>query len=347
MLTLDGSMGEGGGQILRTSLSLSVLTGKPFCIENIRAGRRKPGLRRQHLTAATAAGEIGRARLEGAEIGSLNLTFAPTAVVPGNYDFSVGTAGSAMLVLQTVLPPLVTADGPSRIKVEGGTHNIHAPPFDFVDKVFLPLIGRMGPRLQAFILRYGFFPAGGGKVEVDIRPTPELTPIELTERGAVTAHRIVAVISRLPTNIVRREVNTIQRKLRPGKKSKGMKKPKELVEVRQEDTPGPGNAVMLEIQSEKITELFTGFGEKGVPAERVAEKVVAAARSYLDAQVPVGPHLADQLLLPMALAGSGRFITVEPTTHTRTNIEVIQKFLDVRIETARQKENVWEVRVHS
>src|SRR5262245_60443308 len=174
MEVIDGSQGEGGGQILRTALALSLVTGAPFRVEKIRAGRQKPGLLRQHLTAVTAAVEIGGAAVEGATLGSRELSFRPGSVRPGAYRFAVGTAGSAALVLQTVLPALLTATGPSTVVVEGGTHNPHAPPFDFLALAFLPLLARMGARAQATLDRPGFYPAGGGQLTVEITPAPAL-----------------------------------------------------------------------------------------------------------------------------------------------------------------------------
>jgi hypothetical protein len=157
MIRIDGSLGEGGGQILRNSLSLSLATGKPFRIENIRAGRERPGLLRQHLTAVLAAVEVGGAGVEGATLGSTAVTFSPGKVRAGDYRFAVGTAGSGTLVLQTVLPALLTADAPSHIAIEGGTHNSAAPPFDFLDRAFLPLIERMGPKVRLQFERFGFY----------------------------------------------------------------------------------------------------------------------------------------------------------------------------------------------
>ena len=173
-LKIDCSMGEGGGQILRSSLALSLVMGRSIRIEKIRAGRKKPGLLRQHLTAARAAAEIGRAQVRGVELGSEELEFAPGVVVPGEYRFAVGSAGSATLVLQTVLPALLTASGPSQLVLEGGTHNPMAPPFDFLEKAFLPCIRRMGPRVEATLTRPGFYPAGGGAFEVAIEPVERL-----------------------------------------------------------------------------------------------------------------------------------------------------------------------------
>src|SRR5262245_55571056 len=189
MITIDGSFGEGGGQILRTSLALSLVTGKPFRIENIRAGRKNPGLLRQHLTAVNAAASIGQAEITGASIGSTLLTIAPSKITHGNYHFAVGTAGSSTLVLQTVLPALLIADGPTRLTIEGGTHNPFAPPFDFLARAFLPLLTRMGVNVNANLDRYGFYPAGGGRIEITISPTGKLLPLVLESRGEIRSRQ--------------------------------------------------------------------------------------------------------------------------------------------------------------
>ena len=162
MIRIDGAKGEGGGQMLRTSLALSLLTSQPFQMENVRAGQERPGLLRQHLAAVLAAVEIGDAEVEGAQLGSQALSFAPKTIKNGNYRFVIGTAGSGTLVLQTVLPALMLASGPSTVTIEGGTHNQSAPPFDFLDRTFLPFIRRMGPEVKLSLDRYGFYPAGGG-----------------------------------------------------------------------------------------------------------------------------------------------------------------------------------------
>ncbi|MCL4149905.1 UNVERIFIED_CONTAM: hypothetical protein GTU68_063692 [Idotea baltica] len=195
---IDGSQGEGGGQIVRSSLALSLVTGKPVSIENIRAGRKKPGLMRQHLTALNAAIEVSDAVATGTEIGARSLSFQPGKVKPGEYAFSVGTAGSATLVLQTVLPALLTADGPSRIVVEGGTHNQWAPPFDFLQKAFLPLVNRMGPKVKATLERHGFYPAGGGRFVVEIEPSQYLTGFDLLERGEIVSRCATSIAFQPP-----------------------------------------------------------------------------------------------------------------------------------------------------
>ncbi len=296
MLTIDGAYGEGGGQILRTSLALSLVTQQPFRIANIRAGRDKPGLRRQHLTAVQAAAEIAHAEVSGASIGSPQLTFAPGPVTPGAYAFRMGTAGSTTLVLQTVLPALILAPGPSTLHLEGGTHNPFAPPFDFLQRTFLPLLNRMGPRVEAALERPGFYPAGGGKCRVTIEPATAWHPLDLRARGAICARRARAVVANLPEHIARRELAVI------GKKLAWPEACLRLESV--QGSPGPGNLVTIDIESEHVTEVFTGFGQRGVPAETVATRAVKAAQRYLAFDVAVGIHLADQLLLPLALAAA-------------------------------------------
>ena len=337
LITIEGSTGEGGGQVLRTSLALSLVTGKPFRIEGIRAGREKPGLLRQHLTAVNAAAVVGGAQVEGAALGSRELTFRPGPVQPGTHRFAVGTAGSAPLVLQTVLPPLLTARGPSSLVLEGGTHNPFAPPFDFLEKAFLPLLRRMGAKVEAVLERPGFYPAGGGRFTVRVEPTGRLVRLDLTDRGEVKGRRARAIVSNLHRNIADRELKVVKDLLSWDRSC--------LVADEVQGAPGPGNVLLLELESEHVTEVFTGFGQRGVGAEEVARDAVRDLREYLAAGVPVGQHLADQLLVPMAIAGSGSFTTLKPTRHTTTNIEVISRFLDLKIEVKRASERAWSIEV--
>jgi RNA 3'-terminal phosphate cyclase (ATP) len=337
MLMIDGRFGEGGGQILRSSLGLSLVTGTTFRIEGIRAGRKKPGLMRQHLTAVRAAAEVGRARVTGDEIGSQQLTFEPAKIGAGDYQFAVGTAGSALLVLQTVLPPLMTAEASSTLLLEGGTHNPFAPPFEFLDRAFLPLICRMGPEVTAALDRPGFYPAGGGQLHVSIEPTTQLKPLDLLERGAIRRRLATAIVANLPRHIAERELRVIGRKLDWSGE-----------ELRLEEVSasrGPGNVVTVEVESEHLTEVFTSFGQRGVRAEDVARQAAQQVRRYLDAGVPVGEHLADQLLLPLALAGGGSFRTVAPSQHSRTNAEVVKQFLKVGLSFTPAGEDDWRVEV--
>lgn len=323
MLIIDGSFGEGGGQILRTSLGLSLVTGMAFRIEKIRAGRKTPGILRQHLTAINAAAKIGEADIVGATLGSQQLTFIPKKVLTGNYSFAVGTAGSATLVLQTVLPALLLADGPTSLTLEGGTHNPAAPPFDFLEKTFLTQINRMGAKITLELIRPGFYPAGGGQFKVNIEPTKKLSGFELTSRGEILSRKARALVASLPTDIADRELNFIGQRMSWDKSCLY----KEIIT----NSRGPGNVVFIELESENLTEIFTAFGERGVRAEAVADEVVKEARHYLAAGIPVGEYLADQLLIPLALAGGGAFTTFGLSLHTTTNIEIIKKFLKVKI----------------
>lgn len=324
MITIDGSQGEGGGQILRTALALSLVTGQAFRIEHIRAGRKKPGLLRQHLTAVEAAARIGNAEAEGAEIGSLKLTFKPGKVSPGEYAFAVGTAGSATLVLQTVLPALMLADEPSALRLEGGTHNPFAPPFDFLTKTFLPVLNRMGPTVTATLERPGFYPAGGGRFQVSVQPVEKLKPIELLERGELLAKRGRILLAHLPEEIGARQARMLRNKLNW---------PEDDFEiVRVKNSAGPGNVVMAEVESESVHEVFTGFGERDVPSGKVVGGVIDQVREFLAGSAPVGEYLADQLMIPLALAGGGSYRAIKASLHARTNAEVIGRFLDCRLE---------------
>lgn len=337
MIEIDGASGEGGGQVLRSALALSLVTGTPFRIGNIRAGRKRPGLMRQHLTAVNAAAEIGRARVVGADVGARELVFEPGQVRAGDYRFSVGTAGSATLVFQTVFPALALATGRSTVTVEGGTHNSMAPPFDFLARVFLPLVGRMGPRCTATLERPGFYPAGGGRFAVAIDPVPAFGALTLTERGEIRSRRATAVVALLARSIAERELKAVRDRLEWD--------PSTCRVESVDGAVGPGNVVSVELESEHVTELFTGFGERGVSAERVGAGVADEAREYLAAGVPVGRHLADQLLLPMALGGGGRFRTVKPSSHTRTHVELLRLFLGTEIQVREVGENAWEIEV--
>lgn len=325
MIVIDGSQGEGGGQVLRTSLALSLVTGAPFRIENIRAKRQKPGLLRQHLTAVDAAAQVGDAAVEGAELGSGALTFVPRSLRAGSYDFRIGTAGSTMLVLQTILLPLALAGETSTVQIEGGTHNPAAPPFDFLQQAFLPLLRRMGAEVELELLRPGFYPAGGGRIRATIAPAKRLGRLELTRRGEIVTRCARAVVANLPWTIAQRETQTVAAEL-------GWE-PECLQAHTLTDSIGPGNAVSITVASENVTDIFTAFGERGVPAEKVAKDAAAQARRYIESGAAVGEHLADQLLLPLAIGEGGAFTTTPLSGHSVTNIEVIRRFTNVAIET--------------
>lgn len=333
VIEIDGSLGEGGGQILRTSLALSMCTGVPVQISQIRAKRPKPGLMRQHLVCVQAAQAICGATMEGAELGSTALRFEPGAVNEGEHSFAIGTAGSCMLVLQTVLPALMLADGPSGLKLSGGTHNPMAPTYHFIERVFAPLLQRMGVKLEMSLRRHGFYPAGGGEVEIHIHPAAEgLMPLTLLARGLPQAAFAESLIAGIPRRIADRELEVLAQAL--GWSTEQCRVPV----LRQNE--GPGNALQATLTHEHVTEMFTTFGEKAVSSDQVARRLAKEVSAYLSSKAPVGPHLADQLALPMALAvyrrgQSGRYLCSEMTEHTVTNIEVIKRFLpvDMRVQT--------------
>jgi RNA 3'-terminal phosphate cyclase (ATP) len=319
LIVIDGAQGEGGGQVLRTSLALSLITGTPFRIERIRANREKPGLLRQHLTAVNAAAAIGGANAEGAALGSSTLTFVPGAVRAGEYSFAIGTAGSTTLVLQTILMPLALAAGESTVEIEGGTHNSSAPPFDFIEHAYLPLLRRMGAAVEIELVRPGFYPAGGGKIRVHIRGIERLGTLDLEHRGEIVVRRVRAVVANLPYTIAQREVQTAAQEL---------DWPEECLQAHTlTGSAGPGNAVSITVGSENVTDVFTAFGARGITAEAVAREAANEARRYINSGAAAGEHLADQLLLPMALGG-GVFTTTPLTGHSTTNIGVIGKFID-------------------
>lgn len=320
MIRIDGARGEGGGQILRTSLALACLTGQPVQVDRVRAGRRKPGLLRQHLACVRAAAAVAAATVEGGALGSDRVVFRPGRLSGGAHRFAVGSAGSAGLVLQTVLLPLLAADGPSEVVFEGGTHNPASPPADFLLHAFVPLLQRMGADVDLILERTGFFPAGGGRYRLTARPGP-LTPLSLLERGDVR-WSLVGRVANLPRHIAHREVVEASRRL-------GLDPTAQQVEVLEGD--GPGNSVHAYAHTEGLTEVFTAFGRNGVRAEAVGRQLGDAARAWWASGAAVGPHLADQLLMPLALAGGGAFRTTALTPHTTTQIETLQAFLGTPI----------------
>lgn len=323
MLTIDGSFGEGGGQVLRSSLALSMITRQGFRITNIRATRSNPGLQHQHLAAVNAAVELCSADVSGNQLGSRELTFCPNLIRAGEYHFSVGTAGSCMLVLQTVLPALLMADDQSSITLEGGTHNPFAPPFDFLDRCFLKVINRLGPRVEMSLKQAGFYPAGGGQCQVSITPSKsKWNPIEITERGKLISQQAIALMARLPASIGEREIHTAGRML-------GWPQGSRFVQT--VESPGHGNVLLLHAEFENVSEVVTGFGKLNAPAEFVAKKAAREMKAYLASDAPVGAYLADQLLLPLAIGSGGVFRCLETSLHTLTNIHTIKSFVEREI----------------
>lgn len=330
MITIDGSEGEGGGQVLRYSAALSLITGEPFTITNIRGGRAKPGMMRQHVTSIEAAAAIGGAEVSGLAVGSREITFRPGSVTPGEYHFAVGTAGATGLVLQTILVPLMLADGPSRVVIEGGTHAMSAPPFEFVAKTLLPIIAKMGPQVTANLDRHGFYPRGGGRIVVEIEPAP-LRQVELIDRGKPISNTAEAVIAGIPFDVADRELGAM-RKVLPDWPEDAFA-PRHL-----SAEEGPGNVVLITSEFECVTEVVSGFGKLGVPAERIGKTAAKRMAGYIASGAFAGPYLQDQLLLPMALARGGAFTTVKISQHTRTAIDLIERFTGTRCQVSPAEE---------
>ena len=329
-LVLDGSTGEGGGQILRTGLALAMVTGRPLHITRIRAGRPKPGLMRQHLACVQAAVAVCGGQAEGAELNSQTLVFTPGEVRAGDYRFQIATAGSCLLVLQTVLPALMLADGPSKVELAGGTHNPMAPPFDFLERAFVPLVRRLGVGLELQLQRRGFYPAGGGEVVAHITPAVgSLAPFDLLARGVLKDVLVEGVCAAVPKSVATREFDELARLT--GWERRAMT----LLPARQEE--GPGNILLATLHYEHVTELVSSLGAHGLSSEAVARNLCQELRDYQKKpDAAVGAHLADQLVLLLALAvwQSGErasFSCSEVTEHLRSNIAVIQQFLPVRI----------------
>ena len=333
VVEIDGSRGEGGGQILRTSLALSMITGRRLVMTNIRAGRAKPGLRRQHLACVHAAQQLANAEVHGDQVGSKYLDFNPQAITDRELRIDIGSAGSTSLVVQTILVPAIVARRTLRATVLGGTHNPMAPPFEFLSRVFVPHLQAMGAKVTLELVRHGFATGGAGQAshddmtpyrgEVSLVVEPSvLSPIEVLEAHPVRERRATVILARLPTHVADRELAIVREQL------DFTKRECEVRDVSGEG--GPANVLMLEVDRGSSRELVTGIGEKGLRAEVVAERACAALREFLDANVPVGEHLADQLLLPFALAG-GRFRAAPLSLHATTNIETIRHFVDADV----------------
>ena len=323
MITIDGSFGEGGGQILRTSLSLAAITGMDVWFERIRANRPKPGLMRQHLACAKAVAEICGGDLEGAELNSQAMTLKPGRIRGGDYRFVIGSAGNTLLLAQTVLPVLLMADVPSRVVLEGGTYTTKAPVFDFFERVYLPCLAKMGLEVEVTMERIGFYPIGGGKVSLSVKPARVWRQLSLTERGELRNARVTALGSGLDESILTDELRIFQAGLADAMPFQA--------EARDVESPGSGNVLFAELEYGNLTELFSACGSFGVSRKSVAKQTAGLVKQYLKHDWVVGQFLADQLMLPLALGAGGNYLTGRPTKHSMTNREVIRRFLDVEV----------------
>ena len=348
-VSIDGSFGEGGGQILRTSLALACVTGKALHMENIRANRRNPGLAKQHISCVCAARDITNGRCSSVELGSQILDFQPGKIQGGNFSFDIGSAGSASLVIQTIMPPLFLAEKSSTVTVSGGTHNPMSPPYDFFERTFLPSIAESGFNAKCRLLKYGFFPAGGGKIKIDVQPWDKesASAIDFCQPAEKFSISAIVYTARLPSHIADRQRGLLLRSplAYQGDEKIRLSQPLkfediELVDVT--DSDGPGNCVMILLSGENRKTVFIAFGEKGKPSEKVIREAVNLTTEFLKSEAAIDHFLGDQLLIYMAMASGGAFVTDKLSSHLQTNIEVIKKFLsvDFRVE---QRENCYRI----
>ena len=327
MIEIDGSMGEGGGQVLRSALSLSLLTGKAIRLRNIRANREKPGLRPQHLLAVQAAGQISKARIEGDRVGSQRITFASGPVIPGEYHFDIGTAGATALVLQTLLLPLAMGQGPSRLSITGGTHVPWSPCFHYLDWHWRKLLRQMSILFALEMPMAGFYPPGGGELIAVIPGNAKPTAIQLTSRGSLRRIRGMSAVANLPMSIAERQQAQAMKRL-------ALLVPKTEVDIQLESLPAhsKGTLLLLLAEFEQSQACFFALGAIHKRAEQVANEAIGHLARFLNSDGAIDPWLTDQLLLPLAIAEEASVIrTSNVTTHLLTNAEVIRHFLPVKI----------------
>ncbi|MBW4577784.1 MAG: RNA 3'-phosphate cyclase [Aphanothece sp. CMT-3BRIN-NPC111] len=327
MIHIDGSYGEGGGQVLRTSLSLAAITGQAIRIGKIRAGRQKPGLAAQHLTGVRAAAAICGAKVRGDALGSMTLEFIPGgATQAGRYTFDVSearegrSAGAITLVLQTILLPLALASGDSEVILRGGTHVSFSPPFTYIEQVYLPILKQMGVQAEVRLRAWGWYPQGGGEVELSVSGGSTLAGIKLLERGALRQVRGLAVVTQLPSHIPQRMANRAENLLHEANLNASVQP------VRGRGV-APGAGIFLTAEYDNSLSGAGALGRLGMPAEKVAEMACEELLDFHNTGAPVNVHLADQLLLPAALAtDTSQYRVAEISTHLTTNAWVIEQF---------------------
>ncbi len=333
LIEIDGSYGEGGGQILRTALALSAVLKKPFTIHHIRSKRKNPGLQAQHLEAVEALARITEAQTEGVKFGSQEIAFVPQRILPGDYQFEVRTAGSVTLLLQAILLPLCLSGGSSTITLIGGTHVPWSPSFHYLSDVFLPTLRRMGVSTNAVIEQWGFYPRGGGKIRLRIDPVHELKPISLVKRSSLRRIRGISASSQLPEHVAER-----QRKKALGRILRDLKTDAEITLQQDVSSNGPGSFMFLFAEYENVFAGFSSLGSRGKPAEKVADEAVDLLVDFMSSDGCIDPQLADQLIPFMAMAkGGSAFTTTHVTEHLLTNLWVINHLLKVKVEMKGEK----------
>ena len=333
-IQIDGSQGEGGGQILRTALALSMITGQAFELINIRAGRKKPGLMRQHLVCVQASQHISQAYVEGAELHSQRLYFAPQHVQNGKYQFQIGSAGSTTLVLQTLLPALLLQNEASELTIFGGTHNPLAPTADFIEHCFLPALEKLGIKVEFKLNKAGFFPIGAGEIQIKIQPWQHRNKLNLLDRGTLQSTEAFAAVLNLSeeAQIAQRELATLNKRLK--------------LDTQQQfhlNGISQGNTAYVKVAHQNHVQLFTTLGEMRKSAEQIANHLAEQVKRYIASQAVVDEYLADQLLLPLALGQGGEFTAQCISEHTRTQAVMIEKFIDCEIEFIELDKNLFQV----
>ncbi len=326
-IIIDGSYGEGGGQVLRTALSISSIMGIPIKIHHIRAGRKIPGLQPQHLTGVEALSVITGARTEGVRIGSEEITFIPGKITPGNYRFDIKTAGSVTLLLQTLLLPLSLASDKSRLTLIGGTHVPWSPPFHYFNEILFPILKSMGISINAVIERWGWYPRGEGLVHIEIEPVSEIKPVSLIHRGRIKKIRGLSAISNLPRHVGERQRDYALKKI-----EKELKMEADIEVIYDAPSSGPGSFFFLVVETEGVNAGFSSLGKKGMPAERVSDEAYKQLKDYIQRKECLDPHLSDQIVPFMALTkDKPSFSTTKITDHLLTNIWVVKNFFNRRI----------------
>ncbi|MBM4307636.1 MAG: RNA 3'-phosphate cyclase [Deltaproteobacteria bacterium] len=330
MIEIDGSYGEGGGQILRTALAFSAILNRPIKINRIRAGRKNPGLQPQHLKSIEALAKVTNARTDGVKIGSDAITFIPEKIVPGHYEFDIGTAGSVTLLLQTLLLPLSLADSKSSLVLTGGTHVAWSPPFHYLTEVLFPTLALMGVRVEAEIERWGWYPKGGGRIKVEIDPASDLSNVSLNHRGSLKRVYGISAISNLPGHVAER-----QREHALIRIEKELNLKAEIEILSEVPSYGQGSCLFLVAESEGAMAGFSSLGKRGKRAESVADEAVDLLKEYLESDGCIDFHLTDQLVSFMAFAkGSSSFTTTKITEHLLTNLWVIERFMKISVSRA-------------
>jgi RNA 3'-terminal phosphate cyclase (ATP) len=330
LLEINGALGEGGGQVLRSSLTLSILTGRSIFIRNIRLKRSKHGLQAQHLKSVDAAAAVSKAHVEGAALGATSLTFRPLEVRSGRYKFDIGTAGATSLVFQTIFLPLCSASAASSVIITGGTHVRWSPCYHCLELHWLPYMQRMGFNADIELISAGFYPQGGGRINTVVRPTSTISPLNLIGRGKLIRITGISAVANLNREIAERQKRQALGRLVSISGKLG--RPEIQIKIHELPSPTKGTVLLLLAEFENGSACYYSLGELGKPAEQVADEAVDALLAFLDTEASLDQYMADQLLLPLSFAAGPSILhTSKITQHLLTNAEIIRLFLPIII----------------